>query len=544
MELVNDVASTNVLALALTGALLYSLTYFTYLGYTFYAGISRPIFAGFLFGLVSGRMEECMILGATIQAIYLGLISPGGNIPTDQVAAGCVGIPVWLCTQGMTSSQAVALAVPVGLLFALLGILRYIICGFFVDVVDKRCEVSDTRGVMLWGIWIPTAIKAILGFTVMFLSIYLGSSFVEGVLNALPTWLTHGLEVAGGMLPALGFATTILMIGKPTYVPLFMIGYFMVQYGGLSVMACAIFGICVCLFVTFFRMDVVEQVKGDDDDFDDEDEEAAEAEHVLTTGDVNKLFLRWWFFTEMSHSYQRMQGISCCAAMVPALKKLYPGEENKEKLAAALEREAMYFNTSGIWGSSVLGVALAMEEEQAVTNAMTDEEATASINGVKIGFMGPMAGVGDTIDWSILFYLFIGLGMEACSAGNPAGVLPVAIGFPIVTVAEGLFFTNLGYRVGRTALGNLFTSGLIDRLIECASMIGMMMMGALGSSYVKLALINEEAQATLDSIIPGLLPLLLIFAVYFVLRNVTQQIQWISFAMIGIGIILALVGLC
>ena len=113
MELVNEVASTNVLALALTGALLYSLTYFTYLGYTFYAGISRPIFAGFLFGLVSGRMEECMILGAAIESMYLGIILPGGNFPTDYTAAACVGIPVWLCTEGMSSSAAVALAVPV-----------------------------------------------------------------------------------------------------------------------------------------------------------------------------------------------------------------------------------------------------------------------------------------------------------------------------------------------------------------------------------------------------------------------------------------------
>ena len=139
--------------------------------------------------------------------------------------------------------------------------------------------------------------------------------------------------------------------------------------------------------------------------------------------------------------------------------------------------------------------------------------------------MGPFAGVGDTIDWGILLYLLIGLGMPACSAGNPVGVLPLLIGFPLVTIAEGLFFTNLGYRLGRVALGNLFASGMIDRLIECASMIGMMMMGALGSTYVSLSLANEEAQATLGSIVPGLLPLLLILAVFLVMRSVTQKVQ-------------------
>ena len=72
--------------------------------------------------------------------------------------------------------------------------------------------------------------------------------------------------------------------------------------------------------------------------------------------------MRWWWFCEMSHNYQRMQALSLCTAMAPALQKMYPGEENKEKLASALHRELMYFNTEGIWGSSALGVALAMEE--------------------------------------------------------------------------------------------------------------------------------------------------------------------------------------
>ena len=317
----------------------------------------------------------------------------------------------------------------------------------------------------------------------------------------------------------------------------------MVQYGALSIMACAIFAICICLFITFFRLDLAEQISGDDDFDDVEEEDEPEVRHILSGGDVNRFFMRWWVFCEIPHSYQRMQAVAVCCAMIPALKKMYPGEENRERFVSALHRELMCFNTQGIWGASSLGVALAMEEEQAISGAMSEEDATASINGLKIGFMGPFAGIGDTIDWGILMYLLIGIGMPACSAGNPIGILPVLVGFPIITIVEGLFFTNLGYRLGRAALGQLFASGMIDRLIECASMIGMMM-GALGSSYVSLSLANEEAQATLDSIIPGLLPLVAIFLVYFILKNVTQQMQWISLGIIAVGLLLALVGIC
>ena len=545
-SLVSAGAVTNVFPLALTGALMYTIWNQLLIGYTLQGAFQRPIVCAFFFGLVSGRMEECMILGAGIESLYLGLITPGGNVPTDPMAAACVGIPVWLTTAGMAASQAVALAVPVGLLFAILTIVKYLICGVFVEMAEEGAEEVNTGKIMLAAVWIPAAIKAVLGFTIMFLSITGGSAFVQGVLDALPVWLTHGLEVAGGILPALGFALTIMVIGRPTYIPLFLIGYFMVQYGGLSVMACAIFSICIALFVTFFQISILDEVKEDDfDDFDDDEEE--EQQGILTTADVSKFFMLWWLFCEMPHSYQRMQALALCAAMSPALKKLYPNYEqegeDRDALRAALHRELMYFNTQGIWGSSALGVALSMEEEQAITRAMSPEDATASINGIKIGFMGPFAGVGDTIDWGILLYLLIGLGMEACGQGNPAGILPVLIGFPAITIAEGLFFTNLGFSLGRTAIGQLFTSGMIDRLIECTSMIGMLMMGALGNTYVHWTLASEDAQATLDSIIPGLLPLISIFVVYFILKNVTQQMQYISLGLILFGILLSVLGI-
>ena len=115
-------------------------------------------------------------------------------------------------------------------------------------------------------------------------------------------------------------------------------------------------------------------------------------ESVLTEKDIKKAYTRWYNCCEISNSYERMQTVSFCYAISSVLKKLYP---KKEEYVAALQRHLNFFNCQGIWGSSLLGVAMALEEEKAIGKDISDE----TIINVKTGLMGPMAGIGDTIDW-------------------------------------------------------------------------------------------------------------------------------------------------
>ena len=521
----------------------------TSIGYGWGTQIFGCMMCGFLIGVAGGDPAGGLIVGALVQSIYMGLIAPGGNTPADAALACCVAAGITVASQGAIDyDTAVTLAVPVGLLGALVTILRYIINGFFVDPAEAYADKADAAGIWRCAFLYPFIIRFALGFTIVFLAVYAGTDVVAGFLSAIPEWLQHGLSVAGGMLPIMGFALTIYIIGQPKFIPLFIIGFFMVQYGGLSVMAISIFAVCIMLFLAFLDVDrdnKYAELYGEEDfdDFEDEEKADLSEQKILTQNDVNYFVARWLCFCEVPHSYQRMQALALCSAMAPALEKMYPGEENKEKLASALHREMMYFNTQGIWGSSVLGVALAMEEEQAITQAMTEEQATASINGLKVGFMGPFAGVGDTIDWATFQYLLIGLGLPFALEGNPMGILFQSVGFPVLATCEALFFTNMGYNLGRTAIGSMFTSGLIDRLIDTSCMIGMMMMGALTNSYVHISLASEEAQATLDKIIPGILPLVFTFGLYLIMLYKTQNMPMITAGILLISVIGALIGL-
>ena len=102
----------------------------------------------------------------------------------------------------------------------------------------------------------------------------------------------------------------------------------------------------------------------------------------------------WWrsTFLQGSWNYERMQNLGWAYALIPAIKKLYTSKEDR---AAALERHLEFFNTHPYVAAPIIGVTLALEEERA-NGAEIDDTA---IQGVKIGMMGPLAGVGDPVFW-------------------------------------------------------------------------------------------------------------------------------------------------
>ena len=116
----------------------------------------------------------------------------------------------------------------------------------------------------------------------------------------------------------------------------------------------------------------------------------AEEVHI-TKGDRIKV---WWrsTFLQGSWNYERMQNGGWAYTLIPALKRLY---HTKEDRSAALKRHLEFFNTHPYLASPILGVTMALEEERA-NGAPIDDKA---IQGVKVGMMGPLAGVGDPVFW-------------------------------------------------------------------------------------------------------------------------------------------------
>lgn len=149
----------------------------------------------------------------------------------------------------MDPNLAIALAIPFGVIGVFLDQLRRTLNAAWVHMADKHAETANMSAIMRCAFLYPALLGLVLRFPVVFAANYFGQNVVESFLKLMPHWLTHSFEIMGGILPALGFAITIMVIGKKSLLPWFIGGFFAVLYLKVDIMAMAIFGTCVAFLI-------------------------------------------------------------------------------------------------------------------------------------------------------------------------------------------------------------------------------------------------------------------------------------------------------
>lgn len=241
----------NVLVAIICGLLYFLGTNRMFYGMT--AALGSPIFYGLILGLIYGNVGQGLIIGGTIQLMYLGVLATGGNIPADEALAGIIAIPIAL--QAHLSTQlAVGIAVPFGVLGVFLDQIRRTTNSYWISKADKYAEEMNFKGIFHCAITYPTIFAFFLRFVPVFFITLLGAKTVSHVVDTLPQWVINGFNVAGALLPAMGFAIILLIIGKKEIMPYFFIGFFAVAYLGINTMGAAAFGTCIAILVLFNSM--------------------------------------------------------------------------------------------------------------------------------------------------------------------------------------------------------------------------------------------------------------------------------------------------
>ncbi len=209
---------------------------------------------------------------------------------------------------------------------------------------------------------------------------------------------------------------------------------------------------------------------------------------TLTKSDRMSVALRSTFL-QGSWNYERMQNGGWCYAMIPAIKRLYKTEEDR---IAALKRHLEFFNTHPYVASPILGVTLALEEEKA--NGATVED--SAINGVKVGMMGPIAGVGDPVFWFTVRPILGALGASLAMTGNILGPILFFVLWNIIRFGFMWYTQEFGYKVG-TEITKDLSGGLLGKITKGASILGMFVLGALVDRWVSVSFTPVVSKVTL-----------------------------------------------
>ena len=263
--------------------------------------------------------------------------------------------------------------------------------------------------------------------------------------------------------------------------------------------------------------------------------EVVENKKKLTKKDLNKCWWIWELTSEMCLSYERLMSLGFCHAMVPIMKRLYG--DDKEELSKGLTRHMSFFNTENQFGALIPGMVSSIEEERANGAPYSDD----MIDSLKVGLMGPLAGIGDTVTQGLVKTILLAICVDMGLKGNIIAPLIFFVLYTAYILGMGRFMFNTGYRLGRNAFSSVKDSNLIRKLTDCMSVLGMTVAGCMISNYVGietgLAFTFGETQVILQDILNEIMPGLLSVAGVFILYGLTKKNVSVIKIIIGIAIV-------
>lgn len=497
-----------------------------------------------LTGLVLGDITTGVIVGGTIQPLYLALTSVGGAAPVDKEAAGIVSTAC-VITQGLSLEAALVVSSVAALTLSNLHILNRTIMVAVTHHADESCKNGNigalTRDIFVWGELVKMAVFGL----PMFVILFWGTDALGFLLNGLPERINNIFNLMAGLMPALGFAMTAVVVGKGNLFPFFIAGFFFAEYSGLGSIPGLLLGVFLAwLYMTFTKKENEHGIFGDLSAFK---EKAVNENRILSRKSLSRAWTRWRMSICHVDNVERLQGIGVAYTMSAVLPELYP--DNPELVADGLSRHTGFFCTENMLGGIIPGILISLEEERAIgirNNVPEDELVPVElIDSIKVGTMGPFAGMGDTLNYATINPLMNAFFMSFAQQGAVWAPFVSGIIKYIVWIVEGRVMFNLGYNLGTKAASSVLGGGAYQKIVTFFSVIGLFVMGVFCSEFVSVRCLIEIPKSTdmvslqeilFDGIAPGLLSFVATMLTYWHLKkynNMLKTTLWI----IGISVV-------
>ena len=269
---------------------------------------------------------------------------------------------------------------------------------------------------------------------------------------------------------------------------------------------------------------------------------------LLTKKDIDKAAWSYIFIAQATQNFERMMGLAFCHVVEPCLKKLY--KDNPEEYKKALQRHMQFFNTEPQLGALIPGITIAMEESRAKGEDVSEE----LIVNTKNALMGPFAGIGDSMLIGTYSPILLSIAMSMCiNDGNPIGPLFFCVVWLTSMVGLQWYLFHKGYDMGLGAANLFFTNkSLADKITTGLTMMGLVVIGGVAATTVKANVIYKFVSGDMtigiqeqifDKIMPGVLPLLITLAVWYLMDKKKWTATKIVLAIVVFAAVMVFLGI-
>ncbi|KXB62823.1 MULTISPECIES: PTS system mannose/fructose/sorbose family transporter subunit IID [Olsenella] len=214
-------------------------------------------------------------------------------------------------------------------------------------------------------------------------------------------------------------------------------------------------------------------------------------------------FLHWIYGNLTCFSQEHMQTFGYLWAMLPIVDELYESDDEKVE---ALRTYTTFFNTEPQIGTMVVGLTVGLEEARANGEPMDAE----TINGIRAGLMGPLAGLGDSIIVGTFIPILLGIALGLSTGGNPLGPIFYIVAWNVLMYFGMKFAYNQGYSLGGSAVEALVgpqSAALRSSIV----MVGTMVIGAVAATWINISTsfaveFGADSSFALQNTLDGIMP--------------------------------------
>lgn len=227
--------------------------------------IGRPIVTGPVVGLIMGDVQTGLIIGATLELAWLGLMPLAGAQPPNVTIGSAIGV-VFGIQSGLSPTAVVGVAIPFAVLMQQLTVIQFTAFATLMPKVDRMAEKCDVKGIERVN-YFGMATYFVTFFTCAFIPVYFGDVVAKAIVESVPKGIIEGLSIAGAMMPALGFSMLLkMMLKEKRFIPYYIIGFALATFLKLPIIAVALFGLAVVVidYFNFNDKKVVTTTSGND----------------------------------------------------------------------------------------------------------------------------------------------------------------------------------------------------------------------------------------------------------------------------------------